>query len=145
VTARYAKPLFYYLSYAFLLANAVRDSERPERFASLLGAAIVLPAIAVFYTVATYPGTLLDVSRDREFMAPRGLHANEFGMMLAVACGPLLFMGTAATSSARRWAMRAAFALATAALLLTFSRGGLLAWLVIVLGYLLHRLLKRYS
>jgi O-antigen ligase len=145
VAARYAKPLFYYLSYALLLANAVRDSERPQRFASLLGAAIALPAITVFYTVATYPGTLLDVSRNREFMAARGLHANEFGMMLAVACGPLLFMGTAVSSAAWRWTMRFAFALATAALLLTFSRGGLMAWLVIVLGYLLHhRRLKTF-
>jgi len=143
--ARYAKPLFYYLSYAFLLANAVRDSARPERFAALLSVAIVLPAIAVFYTVATYPGTLLDVSRDREFMAPRGLHANEFGMMFAAACGPLLFMGTAVSSAAWRWAMRAAFALATAALLLTFSRGGLMAWLIVVLGYLEHyRRLKTF-
>lgn len=142
VTSRYAKPLLYHLSYAFLLANAVRDSERPERFAGLLGAAIVLPAVAVFYTVAAYPGTLFELSRDREFMAPSGLHANEWGMLLGAACGPLLFMGTAASSAmtaARRWALLAAFALATAALLLTFSRGGLTVWLVIMLGYLWQR------
>ncbi len=139
VMARYVKPLLYYLAYAFLLANAVRDSKRPQRFAWLLGAAIVLPALAVFYTVATYPGSLADVSRDREFMAPRGLHANEFGMLLAAACGPLLFVSASASSAGLRWAMRCAFALATAALLLTFSRGGLTAWLVVVLGYVWHR------
>jgi O-antigen ligase len=142
--ARYAKPLLYYLSYVFLLANAVRQTARPERFALLLAAAVVLPALAVFYTVATYPGTLMDVSRDREFMAPRGLHANEFGMMLAAASGPLLFL-SAAGPAAWRWTARAAFALATVALLLTFSRGGLTAWLVVVVGYLLHhRRLKTF-
>jgi len=143
--ARYAKPLFYYLSYVFLVSHAVRHSERPDRFLWQLAAAMVIPALAVFYTVATYPGTLLDVSRDREFMAPRGLHANEFGMMLAAGAGPLLFLGGGAASPAWRWVSRAAFALVTAALLLTFSRGGLMSWLVVVLGYLLHhRRLKTF-
>ena len=144
-TARYAKPLFYYLSYAFLLSNAVRHSERPDRFVLLLAAAMVLPSLAVFYTVGTYPGTLMDVSRDREFMAPRGLHANEFGMLLAAAAGPMLFLGGGAATGMRRWTCRAAFALVTLALLLTFSRGGLTSWLVAVLGYLLHhRRLKTF-
>jgi O-antigen ligase len=137
--ARWLKPLFYYVAYVYLLANAVRHTAQPERFFPLFAAAIVLPSLAVFYTVATYPGTLMDVSRDREFMAPRGLHANEFGMLLAAACGPLLFLGTAAIPAALRWTSRLAFGLATAALLLTFSRGGLTAWLVVLVGFLLHR------
>ena len=144
-TARYAKPLFYYLSYVFLVANAVRHSQRPDRFVLLLVAAMMLPSLAVFYTVATYPGSLVDLSRDREFMAPRGLHANEFGMLLAAAAGPLLFLGGGAASPVRRWTCRTAFAVVTLALLLTFSRGGLTSWLVAVLGYLLHhRRLKTF-
>jgi O-antigen ligase len=143
--ARYIKPLFYYLAYVFLLANAVRQTQRPERFALLLAAVVVVPSLAVFYTVATYPGTLQELTHDREFMAARGLHANEFGMMLAAASGPLLFMGGAATTAAWRWVARAAFALTTAALLLTLSRGGMMAWLVVVIGYLWHyRRLKTF-
>lgn len=142
-TARYAKPLAYYLGYVWLLAHAVRDTPRPERFAAVLCAAMVAPALAVFYTVGTYPGTLVDVSRDREFMAARGLHANEFGMMLAAASGPLLFMAPAARAGWPRWVLRATFVLCTAALLLTFSRGGLLAWLVVVGGHVWrHRRLR---
>lgn len=138
VTSRYLKPVFYYFSYALLLANAVRDSRHPERFGALLAASAMLPALAVMYTVATYPGSLLDVSRDREFMAPRGMHANEFGMLLALAAGPLLFMaGGVRTALWRRLSMLA-FGVVTAALLLTFSRGALLAYLIVVAGYLLH-------
>ena len=138
-TTRYVKPVFYYFSYAFLLANAVRDSRRPERFAALLAAATVLPALAVFYTVASYPGSLMDVSRDREFMAPRGMHANEFGMLLALAAGPLLFMASGAHTPAWRRCSLLAFALVSLALLLTFSRGALFAYLVVVAGFMLHR------
>ncbi|MEY8876767.1 MAG: O-antigen ligase family protein [Leptothrix sp. (in: b-proteobacteria)] len=138
VTGRYLKPVFYYLAYAFLLANAVRDSRRPERFTIALAASAVLPALAVLVTVARYPGSLVDVSLDREFMAPRGMHANEFGMLLALAAGPLLFMAGGARSALWRRSMLATFALVTLALLLTFSRGALLAYLIVVAGYLLH-------
>jgi O-antigen ligase len=138
VVARYIKPLFYYFSYAFLLANAVRASLRPERFVTLLAASAMLPALAVFYTVATYPGSLLDVSRDREFMAPRGMHANEFGMLLALATGPMLFTAGMARSRGGRALSWLAFSIVVCALLLTFSRGGLFAFLIVLAGYLLH-------
>jgi hypothetical protein len=42
--------------------------------------------------VARYPGTLDQLVSDREFLSPRGLHANDFGLLLAMACGPLLFL-----------------------------------------------------
>lgn len=144
VIARYLKPLVYYLSYAFLLANAVQASHKPERFLVALAASALLPAMAVFYTVATYPGSLMDVSRDREFMAPRGMHANEFGMLLALAAGPLLFLaGRGTTPRAWRLLAQLSFGVVTLALLLTFSRGALLAYLIVVGGFLLqHRRVK---
>ena len=135
---RYAKPLLYFFSYAFLLANAVRASKRPEWFIVALAASAVLPAMAVLYTVAAYPGSFAQLTQDREFMAPRGMHANEFGMLLALASGPLLFV---AGGEGEAWLKRvalAAFALVTLALLLTFSRGGLVAYLIGVCAFLLH-------
>lgn len=138
LTGHYIKPLFYYFSYVFLLANAVRASRKPQRFVAVLAASALLPALAVIYTVATYPGSLMDVSRDREFMAPRGMHANEFGMLLAVAAGPLLFMLGGARASGWRWLWVLTFGVVSAALLLTFSRGALFAYLIVVAGYLLH-------
>lgn len=138
VLNRFLKPVFYYFSYAFLLANAVRASRRPERFLAAFAGSLVLPCLAVFYTVATYPGTFDDLSADREFMAPRGMHANEFGLLFALASGPLLFVGGGARSLGWRVLALGTFAMVTLALLLTFSRGALLAYLIVVAGFLLH-------
>lgn len=137
--SRHVKPLLYWLGYAFLLANAVRASARPERFVALLALSALLPALAVFGTVARYPGTLGELVGDREFMAPRGLHANEFGLLLALACGPLLFV--AAGTARPRWRLGAAVALAVVfcGVLLTFSRGALLACAVTLGGFLWHQ------
>jgi O-antigen ligase len=135
---RFLKPLFYYVSYAFLLANAIRGSQRPERFIAVLAASVLLPAMAVAYTVATYPGSLGDVIQDREFLAARGMHANRFGLLFALACGPLLFVSGATTTRWLRWVTLLAFVAATVGLLLSFSRGALLAYLIVVSAYLLH-------
>jgi len=136
---RFVKPLLYFFSFAFLLANAVRDSRQPERFIAVLAMSAVAPALAVFWTVAQYPGSLAELARDREFMAPRGMHANEFGLLLALLCGPLLFV--AGDSGRGRWRVLAlcTLALVVPALLLTFSRGGLLAALIAFVGFLWHQ------
>ena len=135
---RFVKPMGYFFSFAFLLANAVRDSRQPERFVALLALSAVAPALAVFWSVAEYPGTLAELARDRDFMAARGRHANEFGLLLALFFGPLLFV--AGGNGRGRWPALAlaALALVVPALLLTFSRGGLLAALIILVGFLWH-------
>jgi len=135
---RFIKPLLYFFSFAFLLANAVRDSRHPQRFIAVLALSAVAPALAVFWTVAQYPGSLADLARDRGFMAARGMHANEFGLLLALLFGPLLFV--AGVPGQGRWRALAlcTLALVVPALLLTFSRGGLLAALIAFAGFLWH-------
>lgn len=135
---RFVKPLLYFFSFAFLLANAVRDSHKPERFIAVLALSAVAPALAVFWTVAQYPGSLADLARDREFMAARGMHANEFGLLLALMCGPLLFVAGAPGQGRWRALALCSLALVVPALLLTFSRGGLLAALIAFAGFLWH-------
>jgi O-antigen ligase len=139
VVERFVKPIFYYFSYVFLLSNAVRESKHPERFIALFAASALVPTALVVYTILTYPGSFMDVSRNREFMAPRGMHANEFGMLLALASGPLLFaIGTFKSRSANFWTM-VVFGITSVGVILTFSRGGLLAYLICVGGYLYTR------
>lgn len=135
---RFIKPMGYFLSFAFLLANAVRDSRQPERFVAVLALSAVVPALAVFWSVAEYPGSLADLSRDRDFMAARGRHANEFGLLLALLFGPLLFVAGGAGRGRWRALALATLALVVPALLLTFSRGGLLAALIAFVGFLWH-------
>lgn len=138
VLSRYAKPLLYWLGYAFLLANAVRASARPERFIALLAVAALGLTLPVFATVARYPGTLDELVSDREFLSPRGLHANDFGLLLAMACGPLLFLAGGQARPRWRLAAGAALAVVFCGVLLTFSRGGMLACLVTLGGFLWH-------
>ena len=135
---RYVKPLVYFLSFAFLLANAVRDSRRPEWFVAVLALSALAPALAVFWSVAEYPGSFAELARDRDFMAARGRHANEFGLMLALLFGQLLFVAAGAGPGRWRASSLAVLALVVPALLLTFSRGGLLAALVVLGGFLWH-------
>lgn len=135
---RWLKPLVYFLSFAFLLANAVRDSRQPERFVAVLVLSALAPALAVFWSVAEYPGSFAELARDRDFMAARGRHANEFGLSLALLFGPLLFVAAGAGPGRWRVMSLAALALVVPALLLTFSRGGALAALVVLGGFLWH-------
>jgi O-antigen ligase len=135
---RFVKPVFYFFSFAFLLANAVQRSARPERFVALVVPALLLPSAAVFWSVANYPGTLVELVGDREFMAARGMHANEFGMQLALAVGPLLFVAGGVKDRGWRALAGLGVALGTLALLMTMSRGALLAWLIALLGFLWH-------
>lgn len=132
---RLVRPLFHFFAYAFLLANAVRRSAHPDRFLALAVAALALPATAVYWSVWQYRGSWADLVEDREFMVARGMHANEFGMQLALAVGPLLFIAGGTAPGRWRLLAGAGFVLGTGALLLTMSRGALLAWLIAVAGF----------
>lgn len=136
---KFVKPFFHFLGFAFLLANAVKDSRVPERFIVLFGLCAVPPALIVLWTAATYPGSLSQLVGDREFMRGVGMHANEFGMSLALAAGPLLFVGGGASSGALKWFCRLLFGLVTIALVMTFSRGGFLAYTIVLIGFLVSR------
>jgi O-antigen ligase len=136
---KFIKPIFHYVGFAFLLANAIKDSRSPERFVALFGLTSVAPAMIVLWTAATYPGSLAQLVGDREFMRNVGMHANEFGMSLALAAGPLLFVGGTAADKTLRWLCRLLFGLVTLSLIMTFSRGGFLAYTVVLIGYLVSR------
>ncbi|MFO1207016.1 MAG: O-antigen ligase family protein [Burkholderiales bacterium] len=137
VKGRYLDALIYVL-YAYLLANAVRESKRPERWLIVLGISAVLPVAAVFGIIALYRVSLSELQAMRSFLAPLGYHANSIAWLLVSLIGPLLFV----TAAVRGWA-RFAAAIVTAgvtmALLLTFSRGGFLALLAVLVVFAVQR------
>lgn len=136
---RFLKPIFQYVGFAFLLMNAIRDSKIPEKFIVLFGFAAIPPTLIVLWTAATYPGSLAQLVGDREFMRAVGMHANEFGMSLALAAGPLLFVGAVTDNRSLKWLCRSLFVLVTFGLVMTFSRGAFLAYTIVVVGYLLSK------
>ena len=123
LTAKMLKSLFFVI-YAFLLANAVRDSKRPERFLVAFGLSAVLLALTVVVISATTGTAITD--RDK-YLVGMGGHSNTYAVLLALAVGPLLFLTYGARSKFAKCASGMALALICSAVLLTGSRGGTLA------------------
>lgn len=135
VKARFLRP-FGLVLFAVFLAHAVRNSKRPERWLVVMACSAVLPALAVFALIALYSVSLSALQEQRNFMGPLGYHANEMGLLLASAFGPLLFMMGAIRGMVARVACVVALAAVSVALVLTFSRGAMLAAAVMVAIYL---------
>ena len=128
------KPMFF-IMYALVLANAVRDSKKPERFFLAFGLSAIIPALAIISEVLGG----VDVNDRDRFLSGLGLQVNEYGTLLALAAGPLLFMLAGNGPRMVRIAAGAAFGIASVALLMTGSRGALIAYLVIVAIWLIRR------
>ncbi len=126
------KPMFYVI-YAFLTANAVRDTKRPEHFFVAFGLSAVVPAIAIIG--ATLAGANV---MDRDNFLSWGLQPNSYGMLLSLAAGPLLFISIGSGPRLARLASGTAFAIVSMAMACTASRGGAVA-LMVILGALLLR------
>jgi O-antigen ligase len=133
--SRVVKPMFFVL-YAFLLGNAVRDSERPERLLIPFVLSALAPAVSIMIYVAAIGG---DVLQRDTLLQGLGLHANEYGMQLALAAGPLLYLAVGAGSRLTRTAAGLAFCAVSVALALTSSRGAATAYGVVLAVWLLQR------
>lgn len=123
---------------AWMLGHAVRESRNPGIFIAAVGVAGVVIVAGIFGIVARQGASLTKLMLHREFLGVLGAHANEWGPMLAVATGPFLFLA----SDARGWRRVACVAVLLALLggiALTFSRGGYLAFSVVLLTFLIQR------
>ena len=135
-----AKPLT--LAAIGLLAGAAAArSAQPERL--LLPALFSLWALcgmALLYIVQAGAGLKeLANPEARQFLSGVGLHANELGRLYAFACALLLFTAAEARGTKLMFVLVGSLGLAALALMLTFSRGGLLAFLVSALLFMLWR------
>lgn len=128
------KPMFMVV-YAFILANAVRDSKKPEWFFLPFGVSALIPALAIVGQVLGG----VDVSDRKHFLADLGLQVNEFGTLLALASGPLLFICGGGGSRRARVAAGIAFAIVSVGLVMTASRGAVVAYIVVIAIWLLRR------
>nr|WP_316643910.1 O-antigen ligase family protein [uncultured Roseateles sp.] len=137
IKSRYLKPMAFII-FACLLANALRDSRKPERFLTSFLISSLLPALGVFFLIALYRVSLGDLQAQRNFLAPIGMHANEMAIMLAFSVGPILFMLGEFKSIVGRFLSTITLLMIVGALLLTFSRGGFIALVVIYAIYMIQ-------
>jgi O-antigen ligase len=123
---------------SWLLANAVRDSQRPERFFLPLALVGIVMVVRIVALIATSGLGLEQIQSRREFFSELGHHANEFGPLLAVASAPFLFL-VADSHGSRRWLYGSVLVVLLTGVTLVFSRGGYVAFLVVLSAFLVMR------
>lgn len=133
------KPLLLVV-FALLLGAAVSRSERPEKFLVPTVLSIwVMGAMLVVFVLLS--GVTLDAlaGRSRGVVSALGIHPNEFGRLYVVAYALLLFTWAESKDHGLRFALLASMGLVVVALLLTFSRGAFLGFIVVNVLFLLWR------
>jgi O-antigen ligase len=73
----------------------------------------------------------LSASGSREFLTPLGMHANELGRLYAMAYALALFTWAGTKRPGLKLAMLASMVLSTGAMVLTFSRGAFLGFIIV--------------
>ncbi|MGH8737620.1 MAG: O-antigen ligase family protein [Burkholderiales bacterium] len=135
-----AKPLLL-LTFALLVAAAVSKSAKPEKF--LLPAWIsiwVMSLMVVVFVLQSGVGLQqLASSRERAFLGALGMHADAFGPLYTVAYALLLFTWAETRAPAARLGLAASMGLTAVALMLTFSRGAFVAFMLVNVLFLLWR------
>lgn len=135
-----AKPLSLVV-FALLVGAAASKSDKPERFLvpTLLSIWVMGSIVIVFVSQSGVALGQLASDDSREFLSPLGLHANDLGRLYAVAYALLLFTWAESKDSGSRVALLASMGVVVLALLLTFSRGAFLGFIVVNVLFLLWR------
>ena len=127
--------------YGMLIAAAVGRSQRPERFVTpMLLSVFVMAALAIGFVIQS-GAHLSDLAGTyaRQFFSTLGMHANDLGRLYAVAYALLLFTWDRTRRITLKLLLAVAMAAVTVALLLTFSRGAFLGFVIVNLIYLASR------
>lgn len=135
-----AKPLLLVL-YALLIAAAVARSRKPGKFVTpLLISVWAMVGVVLGFTLSSGVSLAeLAGTYARSFFSAIGMHANDLGRLYAVAYALLLFVWDRATGLARKTLLLASMGGVVIALLLTFSRGAFLGFILVNIIYLFSR------
>jgi hypothetical protein len=126
------KPLMLVV-FALLVGAAVARSRDPEKFLVPTVVSIwVMVALVVIYVALAGVGLgVLSASTSRDFFNPLGMHANELGRLYAMAYALALFTWAGTKRPGLKLAMLASMVLSTGAMVLTFSRGAFLGFIIV--------------
>ena len=135
------KPQFMVLL-ALLVALAVRHSEAPERFIYLmLASGWVFCALVAFLLVSSGV-SLRELASPlaRTFLGRLGMHANEMSLLLNMLYALTLYSIRGQTPGFTRRLLSISALVFALSVLMTFSRGGFLGFIVVNLIYFWHRI-----
>lgn len=117
---------------------AVVERGKGLRFALAISVSAVLFVAAMVVLIAVTGMSLERLKDARSFLGTLGRHNNEAAVMLTTALGPMLLMSGYVHNAIRRWLLLGASVFVMGGIVLTFSRGGFLGMMVILLVYVLH-------
>jgi O-antigen ligase len=123
------------IGFSVLLANAVADSKKPERFVVLFAlSAVSVVTYVILFTLSKGVGW----GPHRWVIGKAGMHYNNYGQLFALAFGPLLYV---AFSERGVWRYFFGFAalVVFVGLVFNFARAGMLAGLITLGMFLWHR------
>ncbi len=126
------KPLLMVVA-ALLIGAALAQSKKAERFlVPIMVSVWVMCGMAIFYVVASGVDLgILAGANERGFFSGIGMHANDLGRLYAVAYGLLLFTWGETRDYALKTVLLATMAALTVALILTFSRGAMVGFVLV--------------
>jgi O-antigen ligase len=123
---------------SWLIAAALRESKRPERFITAYTFGAMVPAIFIALYVPLSGVSLSELVNFRSFLSVLGLHANQFAVVLNFGIATLLFAGLSTDSHRQRVVLLSVTVFLAATLLLTFSRGGYIGLAIIAMSYVIY-------
>jgi O-antigen ligase len=131
------KPLMTVLA-ALMVGAALAKSKKPERFIiPVIVSVWIMALIAIGYVVVAGVGLdQLSGANSRAFLSGIGLHANDLGRLYAVAYALLLFIWWESKSKVLKMVLVPTMMVLGIALVLTFSRGAFLGFIIVNLLFL---------
>jgi hypothetical protein len=126
---------------ALVIAQAVAKSKKVENFlVPLIVSVWVMSVMAIGYVVAEGISIgELALTTSRTFFSALGMHANDLGRLYAVAYALLLFTWGETKDVRLKSMLFATMALLTFALMLTFSRGAFVGWVMVNVLFLVWK------
>lgn len=126
---------------ALVIAQAVQKSKKVENFlVPLIVSVWVMSVMAIGYVVAEGISIgELALTTSRTFFSALGMHANDLGRLYAVAYALLLFTWGETKDVRLKSMLLATMALLTFALMLTFSRGAFVGWVMVNVLFLVWK------
>ena len=134
------KPMLFVIE-AVIIATAVARAKKPETFLIPVIASVwLLSLMAIGYVVAAGVSIgALALPTSRAFFSGLGLHANDLGRLYAVAYALLLFTWGETKDLRLKTVLLFTMGILTIALMLTFSRGAMVGWLLVNALYLVWK------
>jgi len=134
------KPLFMVL-FAVLVGAAMVRTKRLEQLLLPMLLSVWLMGLMTIVFVVLSGASLSELasSQSRGFFSPLGMHANDLGRCYAIAYALMLFTFAASDNYRLRMLLLASMGMVVLALLLTFSRGAFLGFVVVNVLYLISR------